>query len=159
MNAQDILKYGNNTLLTSLNGLPESDMNTAGVCGRWSVREIIAHLASYELMLIDVLKSLEGESPTPALDALLSDYEGFNDRQVDARAAMTAAELLAEYHDAHAQAMERIAGFTPERCREAGSLPWYGAEYSLDDFLVYTFYGHKREHSAQVAVFRDKIGR
>jgi len=43
--------------------------------------------------------------------------------------------------------------------RQAGTLPWYGLEYALDDFLVYAFYGHKREHSAQIAAFRDRLER
>ncbi len=40
-----------------------------------------------------------------------------------------------------------------------GTLPWYGMEYALDDFIVYTFYGHKREHSAQIAAFGDLLRR
>jgi len=31
------------------------------------------------------------------------------------------------------------------------------AVYALDDFLVYAYYGHKREHSAQIAAFRDRL--
>jgi hypothetical protein len=38
-----------------------------------------------------------------------------------------------------------------------GTLPWYGPEYALDDFIVYSYYGHKREHSAQINVFRDQL--
>jgi hypothetical protein len=30
-------------------------------------------------------------------------------------------------------------------------------DYSLDDFIVYTYYGHQREHAAQTAAFRDRI--
>ena len=41
-----------------------------------------------------------------------------------------------------------------EELREVGTIPWYGLEYSLDDLIVYMFYGHKREHSAEIAVFR-----
>ena len=29
--------------------------------------------------------------------------------------------------------------------------PWYGPEYSLDDLVVYTMYGHKREHDPQLS--------
>ena len=43
--------------------------------------------------------------------------------------------------------------------RNKRSFPWYGKEYALDDFIVYTFYGHKREHSAQIAAFRDLLRR
>lgn len=54
--------------------------------------------------------------------------------------------------------MALVAQIPAETARLTGTLPWYGAEYALDDFVVYTFYGHKREHSAQIAVFRDRSG-
>ncbi len=46
-----------------------------------------------------------------------------------------------------------------ETLRQNGTLPWYGMAYALDDFLVYAYYGHKREHSAQIAAFRDRLDR
>src|SRR4051794_38346924 len=55
MNAPDVLKYGQLTLLDGLDGLPEADWETPGVCGVWSVRQIIAHLASYEAVIADIL--------------------------------------------------------------------------------------------------------
>jgi len=29
--------------------------------------------------------------------------------------------------------------------------------YALDDVIVYMYYGHKREHNAQIAAFRDRL--
>ena len=64
-----------------------------------------------------------------------------------------------EFNDAHAQVMSLATQISSERFRQTGTLPWYGMEYALDDFLVYTFYGHKREHSAQIAAFGDRLRR
>ena len=72
MNAVEILKYAHLTVLQTLDGFPASVWDTPGASGTWSVKDIIAHLAS-------------------------------------------------------------------------------------DDFLVYAYYGHKREHSAQTAAFRDRL--
>ena len=44
-----------------------------------------------------------------------------------------------------------------EVLRRPGTLPWYGAQYALDDFIVYQYYGHKREHTAQINVFKDLL--
>jgi hypothetical protein len=41
MNAVDILKYGHQTVLRTLDGLPEAQWETGGVCGVWSVKKII----------------------------------------------------------------------------------------------------------------------
>jgi hypothetical protein len=52
MNALDVLKYGNLTVLRTIEGLPHSEWDTPDVCGVWSVKEIIAHLASFEDILV-----------------------------------------------------------------------------------------------------------
>ena len=54
---------------------------------------------------------------------------------------------------------ELLAQIPYEGRRLNGTLPWYGEEYDLEDFIIYTFYGHKREHSAQIAAFRDQLAR
>jgi hypothetical protein len=47
MNVLDILKYGNLTLLKSVEDLPEEKWEVGGVCGVWSVKDIMAHLSSF----------------------------------------------------------------------------------------------------------------
>jgi hypothetical protein len=44
-----------------------------------------------------------------------------------------------------------------ETLRRPGTLPWYGDAYALDDYIVYQYYGHKREHTAQINVFKDAL--
>jgi hypothetical protein len=157
MNAGDILTYGHRTALQAVEGLPDAAWETPGVCGVWSVREIIAHLASYELVLGDVLSGFTGGGPTPHLDSF-RDSGAFNDVQVALRKDRTPRDVLAEYEAAHARVRSRAERIPAGTFRESGTLPWYGAEYALDDFIVYASYGHKREHAAQIAVFRDHLG-
>jgi hypothetical protein len=52
--------------------------------------------------------------------------------------------------------MDLIARFLRNPA-EIGLLPWYSAEYDLEDYITYAFYGHKREHCAQIAVYRDTL--
>lgn len=155
MNADDILMYGHRTLMSTLDGIPPDQWTTPDVCGYWSVKDIIAHLASYELVLIDVLGNLVDGRPTPNL-RLFSDAK-FNDLQVEQRQGNSPAQVLAEYEDAHQKVWELIAQVPIETRRQKGVLAWYGEAYDLEDFLVYSFYGHKREHSAQIAVFKDTL--
>jgi len=155
MNAADILKYGQLTVLQTLDGFPETEWETPGACGYWSVRDILAHLASYERVLIDILVSFTTGGPTLALDTFIEQDRQFNDSEVDRRKGNSIQDVLAEFNDTHAQVMSLIAAISPEKLREVGTLPWYGTAYSLDDVLVYMYYGHKRERSAQIAAFRD----
>ena len=158
MNAKDILKYGHLTVLQVIEGLPEANWEEDGVCGVWSVREIMAHLASYEQLLVDIFKNLLGAPAGPTLnDMFANGPQGFNDNQVGARQGWNVAQTLAEYQAAQAETMALLEKLPAGTTQQTGILPWYGAEYDLDDFLVYTYYGHKREHAAQIAVFRDQI--
>ncbi|NJN53985.1 MAG: DinB family protein [Anaerolineae bacterium] len=157
MNALDILKYGHFTVVGGVKELPEADWETDGVCGIWSVKQIMAHLASYEQLLVDILKQQLGSIETPALDRFLAG--DFNDGEVNARQKLSVAQTWAEYEAAQAETMTLMAQLPETRRRENGILPWYGAEYDLEDFIAYMYYGHKREHTAQIAVFRDMIKR
>jgi hypothetical protein len=157
MNAVDVLRYGDQTLMGTLEGLGAGAWDAPGVCGWWSTRNIVAHLASYELVLAEVLASFLGETATPALDLFRDPAADFNDAQVAARSSLSAAATLDEYRELHRRVMALAPRIDAETYRRAGTLPWYGAEYALDDLIVYISYGHKREHSAQIAVFRDGL--
>jgi hypothetical protein len=156
MNASDILKYGHFTLLGSLDGLSDDQLAHGGVCGWWSTRDILAHLISYEHVLVEVLQGFVGGGDTPYLEKF-QQGESFNDEQVSSRKDKSIAELRDEYNAAQAKTMELVARIPAETLRQPGTLPWYGADYALDDFIVYAFYGHKREHSAQINSFRDTL--
>jgi uncharacterized protein (TIGR03083 family) len=156
VNALDILKYGHQTSLKVVEGLPDANWETPGACGVWSVKNIIAHLASYEHVLVEVLTGFLGGGPTPYLESF---NERFNDLQVAMRQDLSVAETLDEYNAVHAQVIAVAAQLPAETFRQTGTLPWYGMEYALDDLIVYMYYGHKREHSAQIDVFHDRLGR
>ena len=157
MNAADILKYGHQTVLRTIADLPDSAWETPGVCGVWSCKDIIAHLASYERVLVDILATFLNSEPTPSLDEFRDPNGSFNDGQVALRKHNTVAEVVAEYNSTCSQTMELITQIPLATLRQAGTIPWYGSEYALDDLLVYMYYGHKREHCAQIAVFRDRL--
>ena len=68
MNIADILKDGHQTALDTVKGLPDAEWEEGGVCGVRSVKDIMAHLTSFEHILVDVLNSLLAGGPTPYLD-------------------------------------------------------------------------------------------
>ncbi len=158
MNPQAVLKYGHLTVMGTLERFPRAHVYDRGACGYWSVKDLLAHLSSYELVLVEVLGNLLEPCPTPLLDEFKGDGQAFNDHQVDVlRKEMSMEQALAEYTSACEQ-VAALAGRIPRNIwQQNGILPWYGAEYDLEDFIVYTFYAHKREHCGQIQVFRDRV--
>src|SRR5690242_3959359 len=97
MNAIDIMKYGQQTFLQALNQFPKEAVNLPGACGGWSVKDIVAHLASYEQVLVEVLSSFAGaDNPTPTMQSYLTEGEAFNDNQVAIRKEKSLEQVLAE---------------------------------------------------------------
>jgi hypothetical protein len=162
VNASDILKYGDSFFKATLEGVPESEWETPNVCGVWSVKDIVAHLASFEVLLNEILQDFiePGSVATPLRDLIMRDHGLFNDQEVGKRQGMTMQQLLAEYEAGHQKNMELIQRVPHERLIDSNAIPWYyGGGYSMDDYLVYTYYGHKREHGAQIDVFKDVLKR
>jgi uncharacterized protein (TIGR03083 family) len=157
MHADDVFRYGHLTLLGAVEALPPQHWDTPGVCGVWSARDVVAHLASYELATGDAFAGMLGEDAGPTLALMMNQGEAFNETQVEQRRGQTPEETLAEYTAAHERAAALLGRIPVEQRRQAGLLPWYGAEYDLDDLITYMSYGHKREHSAQIAEFCCRV--
>lgn len=157
MHALDILEYGHKTVLDSIAGLTEAEWTTPGAAGDWSPKDIIAHLASFEHILIDVFGQLRGAQRTLTLDRWLRDAARFNDEEVALRSGRPVRAVVSEYTAAYDETINQIIRIPDASLRQRGALQWYGAEYDLEDFIVYTFYGHKREHSAQISAQRDRL--
>ena len=157
MNAGDILNYGHQTVLKAIDGIPYEAWETSGVVGIWTLKDVVGHLASFEQVLTEILTSLKDTSVgTPTLEQFIN-HPDFNNSQVALRKGHTPAQVQAEYQDWHQQVRSLVAGLPEARFKEVGIVPWYGAEYDLEDFLVYTYYGHKREHSAQIAMYKKRL--
>ena len=157
MNAQDVLMYGNRTFLRTIDGFPAAEWLTPGVTGIWCAKDVVAHLASFEHFTADLLATFAGGSRTPFMDDFIDRHDQFNDNQIALRKALSQGQVLAEYKGHHEDVVARASQIPGEVWRTPGTLPWYGLEYSLDDLIVYQDYGHKREHSAQIAAFLDRI--
>ena len=159
MNAADVLHYGHQEIMRAVEGVANAHWETSGVCGYWTVKDVLAHLDSYERMLIEMVDILQGQGPGPVLQQRMADGEQFNDNQVADYQQKSPEQVLAEYQANCQQARARVAEIPAEMLRQPGTLPHYGEEYAFDDMLVYQYYGHKREHSAQINAFVDRIHR
>src|SRR5829696_7500 len=128
MNARDILYYGHDFVTRNLADLPLEHWEAENVCGWWSTKLIIGHLASFEYVLKDVLTSfLEEDAETPNLVEFGQlGGEGFNEQAIKLRRNKTPAELYAEYTAVNQDNIDLVARLPEETLRQPGTLPWYG---------------------------------
>ena len=148
MNAIDVLTYGQKTILATMSRYRPDDWDRIAL-GVWTAKDLLGHLGAFEVRFADILATFVGAPPVS--DLMRADPRTFNDDQAAIRKDWTIEQVTREFLDANERVMTHAAAITPERWREVGTIPWYGAEYSLDDLLVYQMYAHKREHDPQLS--------
>jgi uncharacterized damage-inducible protein DinB len=156
MNASELLEKSNLLVIQTVDDLPETAWDIPGACGNWSVKDIIAHLASYEHIIVDVLSIFQKEQPTPYILEFLNQLDQFNKAEVEARKYETAQHVLDEYQDAQVEATSLLMQIPDEKVQERGTMPWYGEDCCLADFIN-RIYDHTREHCAQIARFKQRL--
>jgi len=156
MSASEQLENNHLLVIQSVDNLPDVEWDMPNVCGTWSVKDIIAHITSYERLLIDVFRTFLEQSPdTPYLSKYIKQNSNFNDTEVEARRYHTAQQVIDEYEEAQGEAASLLARIPPETLSQQGTMPWYGSERSLNDFIN-GINKHIRHHCEQIATFRQR---
>jgi len=156
MDTSELLQKGNLMVIQAVDGFPEVGWDIPGASGDWSVKDIIAHLASYEHVAIDVLNTFQGDEPTPNILKFLHHLDEFNNTEVEARKYLTVQQVMDEYQDTQVQTTSMLMQIPKDKIRQTGTMPWYSQESSLADFIN-RLYEHTREHCTQIALFRENI--
>jgi hypothetical protein len=161
MNAKDVLHYGQQTLLSALEGISDQDAESGFVTDRWNVRDVVAHLAAFEHVLEEVIGSQMASGTTEERPYLARfkemPGEEFNQFYYEEHKFTPYQEVLAELNSSHNHIMSSFYLLTEQMLKDHGTLPWYGKQYSLEDFMIYNNYGHKREHAAQINRFKRHL--
>ncbi|MFN8531251.1 MAG: maleylpyruvate isomerase N-terminal domain-containing protein [Anaerolineae bacterium] len=158
MNIQELLFYADKRLQEALRDLPPESLDTPGVCGVWSVKDILSHLTACEHQTEEVLLAFTGGGEMPTLTRVKRmGQHKWNTYEVESRKALPIASILNEYLSAYEHTLKQIEQIPDEVFSQRGTIPWYGEQYALDDYLAYSQYGHKCEHGAQINVFKDAL--
>lgn len=153
MNAAPLLEQSHMMVLQIVNDFPERQWDIPGACGDWSVKDTIAHLTSYEHLLVDVLNKLVGDTPTPYLDKFVSRQAEFNTSEVAERQYHTAQQVIDEYNETQLQSTDLLAKIPAEKVTQTGTIPW-NKDRSVAG-LIDVLYTHTSEHCAQIKAFRE----
>ncbi|GCE13683.1 DinB family protein [Tengunoibacter tsumagoiensis] len=160
MSAAEALENGHQSVLTALNDLPESEWEIPGADGDWSIKDIVAHLAAYDLVIIDILKTFHDSQPGPYVlklfrpDGKVNSQE-FNQETVATRRYHTAQQVLNEFQEGQLQVTSLLQQFSPASLQQPGTLPWFKTEISLEE-LLNKLARHLQEHGEQIQRFHHR---
>ncbi len=151
----DTLENAHLLVVQTVDDLPEALWDLPGASGEWTVKDIIGHLTSYELILIDAIKTIQGESPTPYLLRWRQSQQDFNEENTETHRYQTAQQVLDGYQDAQVQSTALLTNVPVEKVEQKGTMTWLNDDRSLAD-LVSRLAQHTQQHCDQIVQFRKK---
>ena len=128
-------------------GLSEAELLEPGVTGRWSVRDILAHVTTWEEEALTYLPViLDGGTP-PRYSATYGGIDAFNARMTEAKRDLSLKEVLRRMHEVHAQLLELIASAPEAQLR---------SETRFRRRLRLDTYGHYPKHARAIEWWRER---
>lgn len=153
------LRAGRKELQETILGLTEEDFLRPKAVAKWTLKDMLAHIASWDEEIVRVLQTftMPGESE---YTYVISDRNGFavwNDEQVAARSERTFSETMSEFEIARRDLIQVVEGLTDAVLNRSRMTSWGKPSTGFE--LIMGQVEHDREHAEQVRSYRKKIDR
>jgi hypothetical protein len=129
----------------SFERLTTTDLEVAAVTGDWSIKDVVGHVAAWDIALARLLNSRD-----VGVDLSQRQVDTFNRQQAARRAKRTVAEVLTELEEARRTLREALQA-APDSAFVAGS-EWRDR---IDTFSVF----HHQEHATAVRLWIERTKR
>ena len=132
--------------LQSFAGLPDSTLLESGAVGWWSVRDVLAHIATWDAEAMKNLPLILDNKSLPRY-AKYGGIDAFNAREQEKKRGLSLEQVSQELAATH----ERLVSFLKD-CPESA----YATGSRFLRRLRLDTYSHYREHASQIATWRGK---
>jgi hypothetical protein len=111
------------SFLASFDGLSGEQMEQPGAAGDWSVKDVLAHVTTWEEESLKHLPLIARKERAPTYKNLYGGIDAFNAQMAAAKKDLALDEVLRQLHATHGQLVEYVAAapeeqFLPKnRCR------------------------------------------
>ena len=129
----------------SFERLTTTDLEATGVTGDWSIKDVVGHVAAWDLALARVVSARD---PGPELTE--RQIETFNRQQMARRAKRTVAEVLTELEEARRTLRDALQAAPDSSFTRGGEM-----RQRIDTFSVF----HHQEHSTEIKNWIERTKR
>jgi len=137
--------------LNAIGGMHESEMVSLDACGHWTVRDLMAHVLSWDEEIYRTVTHWTGERDWQ--DGALYDDE-WNEREVNGRADLDVIDLADGLSTYHRRTLQFCDSAAPADLVVVARAPW-GESMALLG-LLYEMAGHDAVHRADIEAMRGK---
>ena len=144
------------SLLDTLKGLPDVQLDQKGVVGEWSIKNVLAHLTSWEVLVTEFLPERFATGQRPAVfSEINADEDAWNAREVASREQLTPREQLDELARTRQGLLQMLRNLGEEALDRQH--PWPEWEGTLASYILQEVGGHEREHSEAVVAAVEQL--
>lgn len=146
-------------LTETINGMSEDDFLRAKAIDKWTLKDLLAHIASWDEEIVRVLQTftMPGDSQYTYVISDRNDYGVWNDDQVAARRELNVNQTMSEFEIARRDLLQVVEGLTDPVLNRSRMTPWGKPETGFE--LLTGQIDHDREHAVQIRSYRKKIER
>ena len=137
------------TFKASYAGLSEAQLLEPGVTGAWSVRDIIAHVTTWDAEALTHLPSILGGKRPPRYSMTYGGIDAFNALMTKRKESLSLSEVLRQLDDTHRRLVEVI---------ERAPADQLVRETRFRRRLRLDTYGHYPNHAAAICRWRERSG-
>ena len=148
----DNMQRGYAALEAILTPLNEDQVTTAGVNGDWSIKDILAHIATWQRILVERLQAANrGEKPTTLLDPYVNEAEidRLNAQFYEESKGRPFAQVLADFRTSYRQIVEIVQTISDEELNDPQRFAWMRGE-PLWRVIPGDTYAHYSEHIGSI---------
>lgn len=151
------LRAARERLLSAIEGLSDDDMLRVGAVGIWSVKDVLAHLVSWEAELVTALARLPQSAGRPPQIVEIEDIDEWNAEQYRINAPRPLAAVLEDFHGVHKHLLEAVAALDNRTLDDNRRFPWMEGE-PLSYLILENAAWHEEEHAEDIRAWREQEG-
>ncbi|MEB2289292.1 MAG: ClbS/DfsB family four-helix bundle protein [Anaerolineae bacterium] len=151
------LRAARERLLSAIEGLSDAEMLRVGVVGIWSVKDVLAHLVSWEAELVTALAHLPQGAGRPPHIVEIEDIDEWNAEQYRTNAPRPLAAVLEDFHGVHKHLLEAVAALDNRTLDDNRRFPWMEGE-PLSYLILENAAWHEEEHTESIRAWREQEG-
>jgi hypothetical protein len=151
------IKTERKLLEEQLEGLTEDQMLQPNLEGRWSIKDVLAHIVTWERLMIDWLETaMRGKVPEMLPPGLTwDDLDVWNERNYEDNKDLTLSDVISNFHSSYKLAFKTVEGISEQDLINPDRFEWREGR-PLATIVAANTYWHYTEHREQIEHWRSK---
>jgi hypothetical protein len=151
------LEESRERFLDAIEGLSEEALETPGVSGDWSVKDLLIHLTRWEAELVKLLWQARNQRTPTTVHFSRQEVDTINELWYHQFRQRWLGLVLDDFHGVRNQTVRRVEELPEQAFADLEYYPWLGGQ-PLWKWIAEDSFSHESEHEAQVRAWRAAKG-